>query len=207
LTAPRDPSFYLITKGYCTPRNFVESAPLVLAALRGAVARDLALVQIREKALTGRLLFELVSQAAQITKGTGTKLIVNDRVDIALAAGADGVQLTENSLRPNVVRSIAGQEFVIGSSVHSLENAQKARDDGADLVVFGPVFATPGKSQGQGVKMLRAVCEAINAFPVFAIGGIDERNHLRVLDAGASGVAAIRWLNDVVRDNESRTPS
>ena len=159
----------------------------------------MSLFQIREKSLPARVLYELTSRAAEITRATQTRLLVNDRVDIARAAGADGVHLTTRSLPADVVRRICGAEFLIGVSTHSLEEARAARDAGADFVVFGPVFETESKrgfGEPQGLDKLRQVASELRDFPVLAIGGISLENFGACLEAGASGVAAIRLLND-----------
>ncbi|HVF23777.1 MAG TPA: thiamine phosphate synthase [Pyrinomonadaceae bacterium] len=163
-----------------------------------AVFLELPLFQIREKNLPVRILYELVSRAAEITRGTSTRLLVNDRLDVARAAGADGVHLTESSMPPRVVRETCGEEFLIGVSTHSLESARAARDGGADFVVFGPVFETESKrayGPPQGLAKLRDVATALAGFPVLAIGGITIDNAESCFEAGASGVAGISWFN------------
>jgi thiamine-phosphate pyrophosphorylase len=163
-----------------------------------AVFLELPLFQIREKNLSIRILFELVSRTAEITRGTSTRLLVNDRFDVARAAGADGVHLTESSMPPRLVRETCGEEFVIGVSTHSLESARAARDGGADFAVFGPVFETESKrayGPPQGLGKLRDVATALEGFPVLAIGGITIDNAESCFEAGASGVAGISWFN------------
>jgi len=146
--------------------------------------------------LHARVLFELVARAAEITRGSRTRLLVNDRSDIARAAGADGVHLTTQSLPADVVRKIFGAEFLIGVSTHSLEEARLARAAGADFVVFGPVFEKRGYGAPQGVDKLAEVTRALGEFPVVAIGGITLDNVDECFQAGARGIAAIRLLND-----------
>lgn len=163
-----------------------------------AVHLELPLYQIREKELPVRKLYELVSRAAEITRGTSTRLLVNDRFDVALAAGADGVHLTESSISPRVVRETCGDEFVIGVSTHSLESARAARDGGADFIVFGPVFETESKrayGPPQGLEKLREVATALEGFPVLAIGGITIDNAESCFAVGASGFAGISWFD------------
>jgi len=164
--------------------------------VRAAVEAEIPLFQIREKSLPARELYELTSRAAEITRGSKTRLLVNDRADIARAAGADGVHLTSQSLPADVVRNMFGSEFLIGVSTHSLEEARVARDSGAHFVVFGPVFEKHGYSSPQGLDKLREVTSELGDFPVLAIGGISLDNIAAWLDAGASGIAAIRLLND-----------
>ena len=187
------PIVYPITSGQATPDD-----PQFLRLVRAAVDAEVPLFQIREKLLSARVLFELVARAAEITHGSKTRLLVNDRSDIARAAGADGVHLTAQSLPVAVVRKTCGAEFLIGVSTHSLMEAQAARDAGADFVVFGPVFETESKrtyGAPQGLEKLREVTRALGEFPVVAIGGITLENFSECFEAGARGVAAIRMLN------------
>lgn len=152
--------------------------------------------------MSARVLFELTARAAEITRGSSTRLLVNDRSDIARAAGADGVHLTSQSLPADVVRKPYGPEFLIGVSTHSLDEARAARTGGADFVVFGPVFETESKlafGTPQGLSRLEEVTSELRGFPVIAIGGITLENAGACFQAGASGVAAIRLLNDVER--------
>jgi len=188
------PIVYPITSGQATPDD-----PQFLRLVRAAVDAEVPLFQIREKSLSGRVLFELGARAAEITRGSTTRLLVNDRSDIARAAGADGVHLTTRSLPVEVVRKTCGAEFLIGVSTHSLEEARVAQAGGADFVVFGPVFETESKrayGAPQGLEKLSQVSHALGEFPVVAIGGITLENVGACFEAGARGVAAIRLLND-----------
>jgi len=191
-----EPIIYLITKGEATDSNFSAARAGILDTVRLAVEEKISLIQIREKLLSARLLFDLAVDAAAITRGSETRLLVNDRADIALAAGADGVHLAANSIPTDVIRKTLPPEFIIGVSTHTLvavEDAAKAR---ADLAVFGPVFETPDKGEAQGLPELAKVCDKVRRFPVLGLGGIDLSNFESVLAAGASGIAAIRSLND-----------
>ncbi len=191
-----NPLIYLITDGKATVENFLEDKQRILEIIRLAVKAKISLVQIREKLLTAKLIFELTREAAEITKNTETKLLVNDRADIALAANADGVHLTENSLSAEFIRQSFGENFTIGVSSHTIEKAKIAKVQKADFVTFSPIFNTPNKGEPQGLEKLREVCEKLKPFPVVALGGIDETNYEEVLRNGASGFAAIRFLND-----------
>ena len=140
------------------------------------------------------MLYELATRAAAILNGSLTRFLVNDRFDIARAAGAHGVHLTSRSLPASVVMQSCGEDFLIGVSTHSLETALDARAAGADFIVFGPVFETESKrSYGapQGLDKLREVAIALQGFPVLAIGGINLQNSAECLHTGASGIAAI----------------
>jgi thiamine-phosphate pyrophosphorylase len=184
------PITYPITSGKTTPQTISDT----LRFVRAAVEAEVVLLQIREKSLPARVLYELATRAAEITRGSKTRLLVNDRADIARAAGADGVHLTSQSLPAGVVRRTFGSEFLIGVSTHSLDEARAARDGGADFVVFGPVFETESKrgfGAPQGLDKLRQVADELRGFPVLAIGGISLENAGACFDAGASGVAAI----------------
>ena len=190
------PIIYPITNG--ATRAPEDILPLIEAT----VSAKVPLFQIREKLLPGRVLYELVNRAVEITRGSDTRLLVNDRSDIARATGADGVHLTGQSLPADVMRKIYGPEFLIGVSTHSREEARMARVRGADFVVFGPVFATESKrefGEPQGLEKLRETTSELRGFPVVAIGGITLDNVAACFEAGASGVAAIRLLNDAER--------
>lgn len=162
-------------------------------------------MQIREKNLSASVLYDLSASAAAITKGSATKLLVNDRSDIAMAAGADGVHLTTSSLPTSVVRQAFGDKFLIGVSTHSLEEASEARRSGADFVVFGPVFETASKSEygdPAGVTNLAQVVLELSPFPVLALGGLEMSKVADCIQAGARGIAAIRMLSDPQRLGE-----
>ena len=154
--------------------------------------------------LSARVLYELAKRAAEITRGSSTRLLVNDRFDVARAAEADGVHLTELSLPVSVAREQCGAEFLIGVSTHSLESARRAREGGADFVVFGPVFETESKRMygaSQGLEKLQAVAAELRGFPVIAIGGVTRENMQDCFQAGASGIAGIRLFNELNRSN------
>jgi len=161
---------------------------------RAVVTAEVALFQIREKSLPARVLYDLTRHAVEMTGGSKTRLLVNDRFDLARAAGADGVQLTSQSLPVSVVREICGPEFLIGVSTHSIAEAHAARAAGADFIVYGPIFETESKrafGPPQGLDKLRLITQELGEFPVIAIGGIIEENSAACLTAGASGVAGI----------------
>ena len=195
------PIIYPITSGKTSPQTTPDDPQFseILRLVRAAVDADVPLVQIREKSLHARVLYELVARAAEIARGSETRLLVNDRSDIARAAGADGVHLTAQSLPVEVVRSIYGADFLIGVSTHSLDEARAARAGGADFVVFGPVFETESKrayGAPLGLDKLAEVTRALGEFPVVAIGGLTLDNVAECFQAGARGIAAIGMLSD-----------
>jgi thiamine-phosphate pyrophosphorylase len=195
------PIIYPVTSGKTSPQTTPGDPQFseILRLVRAAVDAEVPLIQIREKSLHARVLFELVARAAEITRASATRLLVNDRSDIARAAGADGVHLTSQSLPVDVVRNVCGAEFLIGASTHSLDEARAARAAGADFVVFGPVFETESKrvyGEPQGLEKLAEVTRQLEEFPVVAIGGITLDNVGACFQAGARGVAAISMLSD-----------
>lgn len=194
------PLIYLITAGESTAENFSQNSRAILKLIETAVDLKVDLIQIREKRLSARNAFELARQASIIARHSSTKVLVNDRADLALAAGANGVHLTSASLTAEIVRQNFPPDFVIGVSAHSIPEAEAANRQGADFVTFSPIYATPSKRAynlpPQGIERLRATCEKLKPFPVLALGGIDETNYGEVLAAGARGFAAIRFLNE-----------
>jgi len=189
------PATCLITQGDATPDTFLQKKKEITESVRKAVLASVSIVQIREKKLAAKQVFEIAFEAASIAKGSGTLVLVNERLDIALAAGADGVHLSSRSLDVGVVRSNTPHGFIIGVSTHSSDEVPRACDNGADFAVFGPVFSTPGKTSPVGLDELKRVCELVPRFPVLALGGIDASNAHSAIEAGAAGFAAIRFMN------------
>lgn len=150
-------------------------------------------IQIREKDLPDTEMYELVQECAARISSLPTRLLVNGRLDIALAAGAHGVHLPSDGLSSASVRRIASPGFLIGVSCHDLAEVQSAGGEGADFAVFGPVFDTLSKRRfgpPTGVRELRCVCAAVR-IPVLALGGVTIENASCCVDAGASGIAGI----------------
>lgn len=196
---PQKPISYLITSGQTTSTTTSNSKEFenILQLIEAAVAARIDLIQVREKDLTTRVLYQLVRRGAELTRNSATKLLVNDRADVASSSGADGVHLTARSLPTSVVRQAFGNDLLIGVSTHSLDEVRAARDARADFVVLGPVFQTPSKEKygsPLGLERLKQVCLELNPFPVLAIGGVTENNFADCLRAGAQGVAAIRMF-------------
>src|SRR5436190_5021822 len=190
------PILYLITRGATTETTSQESPDFqdVLLQIKAAAAAEIDLIQIREKRLGARVLFELAERAVEITRGSSTRILLNDRADIAAGAGAHGVHLTTQSLPAAAVRNSFGDRFLIGASTHSLKEAQQASVAGADFVVLGPIFPTRSKEQygpPLGVEKLSEVCRKLGEFPVLALGGVAENVAPQCFEAGASGVAGI----------------
>jgi thiamine-phosphate pyrophosphorylase len=183
-----DFQLYLITDR----RLFDGSAPLFTAveeALKGGVRA----VQLREKDLETRELLRMAYELRKLASGYGAKLFINDRVDVALAVDADGVHLGGSSMPAFAARKATGGGLLIGASAHSLTEAKKAEEEGADFVTLGPVFETPSKlkyGRPLGLDLFRDVSAKIS-IPVFAIGGIKKERVKNTLESGASGIALI----------------
>ncbi|MFN0107311.1 MAG: thiamine phosphate synthase [Blastocatellia bacterium] len=173
-----------------------------LEAIRRATAAGCQLIQIREKDLPAQTLLEFTRQAIAIARPLGAKTLVNDRLDVAIAANADGVHLRVTSLPVAEVRWVTERlrlpNFLIGASTHSLAEAEAAERGGADFIVCGPVFDTPSKREfGEplGLKRFAEVCRVVS-IPVLALGGINLSNFRQPLNCGAAGIAAISLFND-----------
>ncbi len=187
----RRPILYFVTDRARLSTRSVES---LLERVEIAVRAGIHVVQIRERDLSDRALASLVRGAVAIARPSGVAVLVNDRVDVALAAGADGVHLRTDSIAPARMRRDAPQRFVIGRSIHSLAEARAIDEHGGcDYLLFGTVFASPGKPAGHrasGPALLGEVC-ASTRLPVLGIGGIDAVNAGEIAAAGAAGLAAI----------------
>jgi thiamine-phosphate pyrophosphorylase len=165
----------------------------LLSVVRECLAAGLPAVQLREKDLGAAELAGLGRALREGTTEHGAALIINDRVDVALAVGADGVQRTSRSLAVADIVAIADKRLRVGASVHALEEAIEAAAAGADWIVFGPVYDTPAKrayGPPQGLRALERVSRGVK-IPVIAIGGITPERVGEVRRAGAHGVAAI----------------
>jgi thiamine-phosphate pyrophosphorylase len=165
-----------------------------LDVFRAAVAAGVDLIQIREPDLDGGALVALTRAVVDLARGSQTLVVVNDRADAALAAGADGVHLRSDSFAAAPVRALAGRPFLVGRSIHSeAEAADHGSGVGADYMIFGTVFPSARKPEGHpvaGLAGLAAAC-ARSAVPVLAIGGMSVERASDVAAAGAAGVAGI----------------
>jgi thiamine-phosphate pyrophosphorylase len=160
--------------------------------LRQLLAGGASIVQLRVKTMAPRDFLELARFARAETRAYGCKLIINDRVDVALACDADGVHLGQDDLPLAAGRKLVGQK-IVGISTHDIEQAQEAERNGADYIGFGPMFSTTTKNTGyaaRGVEMLGKIRSAVK-LPIVAIGGINEQNVTQVWQAGADSAAII----------------
>jgi thiamine-phosphate pyrophosphorylase len=165
----------------------------LLTVLSQALQAGIRAVQLREKDLDTIAVFRLGEQLLSMTRQAGAALIVNDRVDVAMALGADGVHLTRRSLPPGEARALVGTGMLLGVSCHGLADVREAVEGGADFVVLGPIFETPSKA-AYGAPLTPAVLKharEVCALPILAIGGIRASGVPDVIRASADGVAVI----------------
>lgn len=182
-----DFSLYLITD-----RHQTAGRPL-LDVVRQALDGGVKAVQLREKDLSVADLFRLAADMRRLTADYGARLIINDRPDMALAVGADGVHIGISSMPVAVARRILGDDKIIGYSAHAIDEAERAQADGTDFVTFGPVYATPSKmafGSPCGVTKLATATSTLN-IPVIGLGGISQANITEVLSANSAGIAVI----------------
>ncbi len=194
----RRPQLHLITD----PRL---SRPALLDAVARAVTAGVDVVQVREKSAPARELLSLVLAVRDRIRGRAL-LIVNDRIDVALAANIDGVHLAAKSLSPDIARRLLGPHRHVGISVHSHDEAVQAERAGADSVTFGHIFATPSHPgiPPRGLELLRNLVEFVTV-PVIAIGGIGPDHVRRVMAVGASGIAVISTILEASDPAEAAT--
>jgi thiamine-phosphate pyrophosphorylase len=197
---------YLITNR----RAFLHSAEITqddlprlqLEAIVKAAQAGCHFIQIREKDMSAKALGAFTRAAVELARPHGARVLVNDRLDVAMAAGADGVHLRASSIPAREVRAVAVQRglhgFLIGVSTHSIAEARLAEEGGADFIVCGPVYDTPSKrAYGApiGLEVFAEICGAAQ-IPVLALGGINLSNYREPLRRGAAGIAAIGLFTD-----------
>jgi thiamine-phosphate diphosphorylase len=178
-----------------------------VALVAAAAHAGVHLVQIRERDLDGRTLVGIVARCVAAVRGTRARVLVNDRVDAAIAAGAHGVHLRGDSVAAGRVRAIVPQAFLLGRSVHSADEAARVTEAGdLDYLIFGPVFATISKpgADPAGTNALAAVVAA-TPLPVIGVGGVTEETAPAVVRTGAAGVAAIGLFTDGAIEELPRT--
>jgi thiamine-phosphate pyrophosphorylase len=222
--------FYYITDRRQFPGSPAEQRARLLAKIAEASRAGVDLIQLREKDLPARDLEALAREAVRVIReNTGrkrTRLLINSRADVAIAAGADGVHLRGDDIAASEARVIFSKagvhKPVIGVSCHSVSEVRLAESNGADFAVFGPVFEKSG-APGQGIAGVRAACGKVPArgveaavpagqMPVLALGGVTPDNAAACLEAGAAGVAAIRLFQEneiasIIEDLKSRDKS
>jgi len=203
------PLLCLVTNRGRLPRSPSSDGRAELIAFVGAAARaGVDLIQIRERDLSSRDLYELVRESVEVAQGSQTRIIVNDRIDVALAAGAAGVHLRSDSPDASGARRIVPGHFLIGRSVHNPAEAAGAAEDGeVDYLIAGTVFSSASKPPGHsliGIDGLRAIVQ-LSDVPVLAIGGVTGANIGATVSAGAAGIAAIEMFTKAGANSETLT--
>ena len=169
-----------------------------------------SIVQVRDKALSVKEFYNEAESALKTARELGVRLLINDRVDIALMLGADGVHLGQDDLPPGQARKLLGEQAIIGYSTHNIAQALDARALPLNYIAVGPIFSTTTKTDTSpvlGLEGLRAIRDAISGIPLVAIGGITEQNAASVLGAGADSVAMIGGLLSNPNEISTRTAS
>jgi len=183
---------------YITDRSAAGGVEPLLHCVQRAARDGVERIQVREKDLCARDLCALVRRILELARPHGTQVLVNSRTDVALAAGAHGVHLAGSSIAPKTLRSIVPARFLIGVSTHCFEELQAAETEGADFVVYGPVFpvvSKPGYAAHAGIAGLRHAVRAVT-IPVIALGGVTHSNVAACIDAGAAGIAGISMFQN-----------
>nr|WP_206155707.1 thiamine phosphate synthase [Caldanaerobacter subterraneus] len=180
-----------------TDRFFIKGMDIA-EAVEIAIKNGVTVVQLREKDISSREFYEIALKVKEVTRKYNVPLIINDRVDIALAVDAEGVHVGPDDLPVGVVRRILGPDKIVGGSAYSVEEALKAEKEGADYIGAGSVFAQPVKPEAEviGIEGVRKIKEAVN-IPVVAIGGVNKTNAYEViLHSGVDGISAIAGIFD-----------
>jgi len=181
------PKIYPITDPTLSSLSHAEQA-------RRLIEGGASLIQVRDKIASPAEFYEAAAEAVELAQKRKVKIVVNDRVDVALAVGADGVHLGQDDLPPDEARKILGPDAILGFSTHSIEQALAAMKLPIDYIAIGPIFSTSTKMDAEstvGIEGLRRVRRDIGAFPLVAIGGVNRTNVASVVSAGADSAAVI----------------
>jgi thiamine-phosphate pyrophosphorylase len=175
-----------------TDRHQTKGRPLV-SLLQRVLTTGISMVQLRERDLSARELVTLAHEVQAVTASRSAQLLINDRIDIALALEGVGVHLRSNSLPVSVARQLLGMQRLLGISAHSVEEAVQGESQGADYIVLGPIYETPTKQMFGppiGIRTLEKACRLVR-IPIFGIGGVTAARAREMRHAGAFGAAVI----------------
>lgn len=175
-----------------TDRHQTKGRPLV-SLLQRVLAAGISTIQLRERDLSARELVALAREVRVVTGSRSSQLLINDRIDVAMAMEGVGVHLRSNSLPPSIARRLLGPQRLMGISVHSVEEAVQAESQGADYIVLGPIYETPSKQMfgpPLGIQTLEKACRLVR-IPIIGIGGVTAARAREMRRAGAFGVAVI----------------
>jgi thiamine-phosphate pyrophosphorylase len=175
---------------YITDRSQLSPPFTLVDNIARQLAARIEMIQLRERDLCARELHALAEAVLRLPNPHGTRILINDRADIALSTGAAGVHLRGGSVAPSKIRKIAPETFLIGVSCHSVEEVRRVEGEGASFVVLGPVYESPGKGPALGIRPLAEASQSVR-IPVLALGGITNERVSACLAAGAAGVAGI----------------
>lgn len=185
------PNLYLITD-----RHQVQKGRQLLEVVEELLKAGVRMIQLREKDLSAAELYPLAKELRSVTHQYKSLLLINDRIDLVQAVGADGVHLGHHSLSIDIARKVLGSNSLIGASTHSMTEVESAQNQGADFVTYGPVYCTPSKvtyGDPVGIESLPIICSTCKV-PIYALGGVKANNTTKILHAGAHGVAMISAL-------------
>lgn len=180
----------MIVRYYITDRHQLPASESLLDCIARQLALGIEMIQLRERDLEAGELYALARSVLAMPNPHGSRILVNDRADVALAAGAAGVHLRGQAVAPSAIRAMAPAGFLVGVSCHSVDEVQRAAGEGASFAVLAPIYPTPGKGPALGLERLREAAAAV-AIPVLALGGVTAGRIPDCLAAGAAGVAGI----------------
>ena len=192
---PLDYSLYLVTDQHCLSKNFANNLE---KAVEQAILGGVKIVQLREKTANSRTFFDQAERILAICRQHNVPLLINDRVDIALAVGADGVHLGQSDLPADVARRLLGDDKIIGVSARTVAQAQKAKQDGADYLGIGAVFGTTTKDDAKVIDLatIKQINQAVD-LPIILIGGINNQNLSMLkenIDKNQLKISGLRWF-------------
>jgi thiamine-phosphate pyrophosphorylase len=179
-----------VIRYYITDGQALGDRRSLLDNIARKLAAGIEMIQLRERHLSARELYDLTRSVLQLPNPNGTLILVNDRVDVAVGAGAHGVHLRSHAISPVLVRRIVPEVFQIGVSCHDVDDVRRAADEGASFAVLAPIYPTPGKGPALGLEPLRKAVESAS-IPVLALGGITAARIEECRQAGAAGIAGI----------------